>query len=1000
MSVLPAETTERVHLLWGALLPFGNTAAPYDTHNVALLGSRQSTANPTHALLYSALAAAADGHVRLTHRLCSATASLTFTTDSVGALLQDKGRQLSETGGQSLRNARSVMGTPVPLSRTLSQRAPPSRRPPTATPGARRTRSMLSGDARHSAGYGYAGQASLRGSLPGSPLAQPARTFGARTLPAHATTPLGASVGLLKPRNVGATPRLESVLERSREEWCTEEEAALRASQHSQHSQRSQRSQARGSPPPPLPRWLTHGEAGEYGEGASNARHHGDGGGDENRLLRSIDSELDEMRHHASGVEAAETISDVAALGLAAVGAGAYGSNTALNGSVLADLPRGARAELALAHVPPAAHAAELTALALDPDATALPPATGRLHLAAELADPLPRTDVRMQLLALRYCAPTPTVDLPDLSRVVGSTRPSAGHSKAVSRVFVAFKLLRFPPVASPVLRLGAGSSRDRDGGAGTGTEAATTAEDESHTLGSVLYQATQDTPAGTPVAAGWQARFVLDASELGETPQALAQRLAHGVVQLHVYDAATHLLLGVGNMALRHFLRGGQRATQTTLRVPLSTLTTAAEVGALYLRLACLGQRGTQRASEGPAPGGALRGISVVLNPSGAQRGAVSGGGLGSGPGSGLAGNTASQPVTRLAEAEAGLSAALLRRHASPDDAEATRKAVRLAALGERNRALGLEGSSSHSNTSKSNRDGSGDIPPLTASLRAGTLEGGGGFTGDNLGLRTSQDLHAVEGYRAQRKHETITALLQQNLTCARALSVPYGATVYLEYVLHNPSQEQLPVVVLSSRPDELAVVTDAAEWRALVASHGCTATAVEEHMFQQQPEGPLLLLAPDERVVVPLKYRLLADDAVGTYPTALGCMPQAAADALAAAAPGHIGPPVPLVRHGRRAHAPRQAEVRFKALTGRTLGVVQLTVTPLPPVVDAAFHFYEAEHALFKKRLRVSATALAQRSDHSGELYAACSDPEAFCTVTRGEDGYGRAVTDVYLK
>jgi hypothetical protein len=710
----------------------------------------------------------------------------------------------------------------------------------------------------------------------------------------------------------------------------------------------------------------------------------------EEEFARSIDSELREMPSHAVGAEAVEATS-AAELGVSSRMA-PHSNDASYAANALADLPRGARAELATAVLPAILGPDELRSRALSLSEEHVPAALGRLQLHAEINDPFRATDVRFQFLALRYAETQARPDLPELGALVGTAPRGSAALDAAGRpahVFLAFKLLRFPVVCSPVLTLGNESRQDDS--------------TEAFAAGSVLYQTGQRARQGhvhgaNGPAAGWQSRFVLDPAALGETPASLARRLAHGRVQIHVYNASTHLLLGVAELPLRHLLRNGQRATLTPLRMALRVADPASnrperEAGALYLRVGCLGTRSTPSADIDAEPAAALQGQAVIVNPTGAQRGDARG--ASQGPLRPQDGG----PVTRLAEADANLAAALLRKPASGDDADDARKAVRLAALGAHNHNLGLASGGGR-------REATGDSVPLTTSLRVAPLSYDSEAaraaalpqSGDNLGLRSSRELHAVEGYRATVKRETITALLQHHLTSVRALSVPYGTTVYLEYILHNPSSEQLPVVVLSNSPDELSVVTNAAEWHELARAHGCSGTVIEEHMFQQQPEGPLLLLAPDERVVVPLKFRLRHDHPVGTFPSALGPLPQSAAEAEAAAPPGHFGPPVPLIRHARRAQAPLQVEVRFEALTGRTLGLAKLVVTPLPPVVDKTFQFYEAERTLFKRRLRIPADATELLDNR--DVFVVCSDAEAYCSVTRGEDGVGRAISDIYIK
>lgn len=637
--------------------------------------------------------------------------------------------------------------------------------------------------------------------------------------------------------------------------------------------------------------------------------------------------------------------------------------------------PRKLRAELLLARFPPLISEREMHMLVGRPLSNSmpeLPTPLAELNLKSELADPLELTDVRLQFAALWYSPQRAPVDLPRISDLFtsgesGGKASDESMSHARTRFYFSWKLLNFPVVTSPMLCVRQAAP-----------EHPSDCPPDSAVAG-VLYRSTGSAPTA-PAAPGWQCRFVLDAAAQGQSREEFLRRLSDSVLGLHVFDAQSHILLGVAPLELRLFLRGGQRATQTALALPVlkppaegswSTpnlgLSNAKEtVGVLYINMSCVGQLSS--AASGSRSGSMLQ-RSVLLNP---------------GPGAVSRSSTAAAIAKRQADtgrhAPIAPLSSVFNVGVGAGDEERRRKAQRLAILSQRESGLGLLAAGPPGSAVEAQPQ----VAPADFPLSV-----------ENVipGVRDSQDLFAVQAYRAQHKREAIEALLLEQCTVTRDVSVSYGEKVYLEYSLRNPSTEEMAVVITSSAPGELDVVTDTAEWRALCEAHGCSAAVVEPDLLAHHgAAGPLLVLRPEERVVVPLRCQLARDHPIRSFGLETG--PAVYADENASVTAEGLAPPVPLVRHGSYAQAPRKWELRFESLSGQVLGLVQLHVTPLSLRCDQIAHFYEPQHSLFKRRLRMAVT------DEDAAWHVVCSDEETYCAVETSSDNVGRILTDVYIK
>ena len=233
------------------------------------------------------------------------------------------------------------------------------------------------------------------------------------------------------------------------------------------------------------------------------------------------------------------------------------------------------------------------------------------------------------------------------------------------------------------------------------------------------------------------------------------------------------------------------------------------------------------------------------------------------------------------------------------------------------------------------------------------------------------------MASYRTQLKPDVIAQGLRTYLTRRQHVHVAYGETLYVEFCLENPFDHQVAILVSSLCP-ELAPITSSVEWQAYVTQHDL-ATPVEQSMFQPHAKGPVLLLAANERVTVPLRYHLPASHPAGLYSYATPT-PSTQADGpyQTPTAMGLYHVPQQSPTGTRHDLADFTVQLKFETLEQGLVGMCELLVTPHPPTLTKLVTLYQPEHSVFKRTLSLPSSALPASGATPSVYRAISSDAE----------------------
>ncbi|EDQ89515.1 uncharacterized protein MONBRDRAFT_8015 [Monosiga brevicollis MX1] len=424
-----------------------------------------------------------------------------------------------------------------------------------------------------------------------------------------------------------------------------------------------------------------------------------------------------------------------------------------------------------------------------------LPISKGTLQEGLESQDPLSMEDLRLHLVAYQHQAP----------RLPPSGLPGAPARawEGPRQIYVTFAWPGAPLLQSPALLIDDNLS--------------THADDSHSAFGrcGVLR-----TGHAVPTEVGWACRHLLRPSLLDLDRVQLARFLASETLDILVFDADSHALVGQGYLPLRFFLRQGRRCTVTPIELQLlavglppplgptdrggpAALLPRKLQGTLFLRIASIGRA--------PTPG---RDATILQRDHGFAAAAAR---ASTHEGSRL-------PLApRLVDNHPNMPAALA---LLSSDQEAQRKRLQLANVLQRHRLPGAPA-------------------PAAGEHLAPTSAAG-----------LANNLAALEAVRQEHKHEAIERLLRDSIRCEVELTAVYGCLAYVEFEVSNPTAQPLNVELRSS-DEQLFPLVDSRQWQACLRAYG-SRTPLERDLLQVNNGRVLLFLHPHERVTIPVGFRL----------------------------------------------------------------------------------------------------------------------------------------------
>eukprot|EP00045_Choanoeca_perplexa_P009177 m.87539 g.87539 ORF g.87539 m.87539 type:complete len:1496 (+) comp14783_c0_seq1:109-4596(+) len=578
-------------------------------------------------------------------------------------------------------------------------------------------------------------------------------------------------------------------------------------------------------------------------------------------------------------------------------------------------LPRGLRAELQTSPLVDLVDPDVRHSLRLDQPRAHVPHSPARLQLTVEQQDAYQEEDIRIHFAAFQLRSVPVNQSHPGPG-ALPSTTATPTPPAALQSLYLKLAVPGCAVITSPNLRVGQSLEVPNDGSG-------------------VLYLATT-----VASAAGWGLQFSLSPTAMGMTRAQLVTFLSTAVLEVQVFNGTSHLLVGTAGLQLKYALRAGFRAVETPLELdvhdPSATSTPAgsgltrlghklggalaptSSLGVLYLRLANVGRKAKRNDPTALAKPNYVHVPLIETTSSGLER----------------------LPLApRLSENHPELAAAMMAQQQTEED---KRKQARLQAIKQRHH-IGPH----HTNLSSAS--------PAQSPL----------------------NLSTVASYRTQLKPDVIAQGLRTHLTRHQHVHAAYGETVYVEFCLENPFDHQVAVLVTSPCPD-LVPITNSVEWQAYVSQHGLT-TLVEQSMFQTHAQGPVLLLAANEQVTVPLRYRLPSTHAAGLYPyTSNAASTEAEGAYQHPTAMGLYHVPAESSTGTRHALADFTVQLKFETLDHGLVASCELLVTPHPPTLTKLVTLYQPEHSVFKRTLALPTSAIPASDGSPLSWRAVSSDAE----------------------
>ncbi|CAH8492273.1 unnamed protein product [Heterobilharzia americana] len=242
--------------------------------------------------------------------------------------------------------------------------------------------------------------------------------------------------------------------------------------------------------------------------------------------------------------------------------------------------------------------------------------------------------------------------------------------------------------------------------------------------------------------------------------------------------------------------------------------------------------------------------------------------------------------------------------------------------------------------------------------------------FNINNLLTEKKLQLDTINHYREQKKRELIEFMINNASTIEHDLYTSFGCTEFFEYQLKNPYHiEDNVCIKIEDDSNSLSVVIDSREVRALKLAFGID-TPTEDNLFaidltnddytteqKSNTERKLLkknnvtlFLKPNETVLLPMKYEEStmfhnAKQYEGVDERSLSEFISSVED--------------------KPTHMNRVVQVIFKSTTyGKIISQLILHVHIQPPIIDHSFRFFHPELSYLKKILRLPRNAIDWRN------------------------------------
>ncbi|KAM3920977.1 nephrocystin-4 [Leptodactylus fuscus] len=535
--------------------------------------------------------------------------------------------------------------------------------------------------------------------------------------------------------------------------------------------------------------------------------------------------------------------------------------------------------------------------------------------------------------------------------------------------IYFTFQFYRFRSVTTPRLQL---------------VQIHSATKSRSDTPARLLVQINKDGSLN-PGSPGYQLKYTVDPGFLKPGEQRWFLRyLALQTLQIDVWDGESLLLIGSAAVEMKHLLRQGRTAVQVSHELEVITTEYEQETvamsgdiskqgvikpigvhtvikGQLHLRMGNIGRVADQRLKiPGTLPAPRSRVITAHDG-----RSSFHGGSLFS---SRSLGRKNISQAQKLADLDSELAAMLYSRMKevsiayqqpnSETDAVQRRKMERMMAVRQ------LE---------------SQEDPKMKKSLLLSHHE---------QRTQHTRDLQIIEAYRERTKAECISSMLNQAITSNYTVYATLGTAEFFEFQLKNPYNIQYTVSIEIDHSD-LRVIVDTQEWRHFKELTNTT-TPIEENMFhvQQQSDTPQIYLRPKETVYIPFRYQTFCMDH-----TPLLQNPDASSLGKDSDRSS---------QYKANTMSSKRIKVSFRALDGKPIAILQVSVEPQPHVVDQTFRFYHPELTFLKKSIRLPPWytlpgAPVGMPGGEPELYVRCSDPNVVCDAKKL--GHGEP-QDVFLK
>lgn len=639
----------------------------------------------------------------------------------------------------------------------------------------------------------------------------------------------------------------------------------------------------------------------------------------------------------------------------------AYGTIGDLTGVV----SRAVQAKLYNARFPGLIHEEELPG-GTEVDAMQTMPSSGYLDLHKEATDDRQGNKISMQFLAFTLLAQ-------------GESAGAVPAAATLGNLFFTFRFGRFPAYRSKNMRLGNSS------------ESSTSMVDGETR---VLFD---DTKPGFSVC--YSTVSMLSAGVTNATT--FAKYLGARSLSIEIWDSETLLLVGAANLDLAQLLRGGQRAIQAVLQLPVHQATVTREVahpmadtsgvagyggntseplaspqiGTLIMRVANVGQVCSEVT---PSDGTVLESVAsnavAVQMDTDVRKGdsqtLKSTGKLMSDRNPDLARSmrvikgAVRDESRKLSRFETIRKATP--RHAGTLDASMREPRSDAADLDETVRSTSIDwllstGGSTLQAPSSSGPAGAHDPAMVTRNFpqnerpRSHRLE-------KPISSAISEMFHTqkvVHEFRQQHKQQRITSLLQKSITTSQPVLVSFGTPTFVEFTFKNILHED-GTFRIQLNDHELRLVQDVDEWRDFKTRLRTTGP-IEEDMFQRSETGAhVLFLKAGESAVLPFVLRPLWSE-VG--PRAWRHQRDRYGSIVTELAPEDTA----LLAQARTVTMRCVAD--SGARLGQTVAILNLNVKPLPFRVDRVFRFWHKQHERIDKEIFL-------RQENSGFAFHAGGD------------------------